>query len=373
MIPTTPATADRPETVRYRFIIMLAAALAIRTCNCKAPLGAREMSGCEMAPVPFWMPASGSGTNESERQMRTDDGREAGAAAPVAPGSAPAAAAPPRCRVRCRPIEPADIDALADLLARGFPVRDRARWAQALARIHDWHAASGLPGSGFLLEDDGARVGALLTVYGPEGRRCNLSSWYVEDGYRRYGQMLVSAALRDRSVTYVNITPERHTWPIIEAQGFRRYAPGIVAALPLLALARPARRARVEAAPPGDLPVDASERLLVEQHRAMGCIAFWCVAEGRAHPFVFARRTVRGMPVAQLVYCAEGTDWRRFAAAVGLQLARRGLFVLLADAPGPLPGLPGRYLPGRMPKYARGPSVPRCGDLAYTETALFGT
>lgn len=282
------------------------------------------------------------------------------------------AASPRRGTVRCRRIAPHDESGLSLLLARGFPALSAAGWGQALARTRTWHETEGLPAPGFLIEDGDVPVGVLLTIWSPGGTRCNLSSWYLEEGYRRYGQMLVSAALRDRSVTYLNISPERHTWPIIEAQGFRRYTGGVVAALPLLALGRRGAGA-AEEEPPAGAAVDPAERLLVEQHRAMGCVALWCVLDGRAHPFVFARRTVRRLPVAQLVYCAEGTDWRRCAGAVGRALARHGLLVLLADAPGPIPGLPGRFLPGRMPKYARGPEIPRCGDLSYTETAIFGT
>lgn len=282
-------------------------------------------------------------------------------------------AAPPRRGiVRCRRIVPQDERGLSLLLARGFPALSAAEWARALARIGTWHETQGLPAPGFLIEDGDVPVGVLLTIWGPGGTRCNLSSWYLEEGYRRYGQMLVSAALRDRSVTYLNVSAERHTWPIIEAQGFRRYTAGVVAALPLLAFARRGAAA-TEGDPPAGVAVDPAERLLMEQHRAMGCVALWGIRDGRAHPFVFARRTVRRLPVAQLVYCPQDTDWRPFAGAVGRALARHGLFILLADAEGPLPGLPGRFLPGRMPKYARGPAIPRCGDLAYTETAMFGT
>jgi hypothetical protein len=35
-------------------------------------------------------------------------------------------------------------------------------------------------------------------------------------------------------------------------------------------------------------------------------------------------------------------------------------------------GLPGKYYAGRAPMYYKGPDRPCLGDLAYTETALFG-
>jgi hypothetical protein len=53
-------------------------------------------------------------------------------------------------------------------------------------------------------------------------------------------------------------------------------------------------------------------------------------------------------------------------------LLRRGLPLVILDANGPVRGLVGKYFDQTMPKYFKGPEPPRLGDLAYTETALFG-
>jgi hypothetical protein len=45
---------------------------------------------------------------------------------------------------------------------------------------------------------------------------------------------------------------------------------------------------------------------------------------------------------------------------------------VILDANGPVPGLVGRYYPERMPRYYFGPDRPKIGDLAYTETSMFG-
>ncbi len=289
---------------------------------------------------------------------------------PVAPAPAGGAARP---GVRCRRVEAGEIAALADLLAEGFPARGAGAWRDALARLAAWTAAQNLPGFGYVLADGDGLVGCLLTLYGAGGTRCSLSSWYVAQSHRRFGTMLVSAALRDRTITYLNISSEHHTRPIIEAQGFRRYTGGVVAALPLAA-PRGLRTAVSWARPGPAYAVDPAEAALVAHHAGFGCLTFWCLSGGRAHPFVVARRRVRNrLSIGQVVYCGPETDWRVVAHAVGRALARHGLFVLLLDASGPVPGLPGRFLPGRMPKYARGPAPPPCGDLAYTEAALLGT
>jgi hypothetical protein len=284
------------------------------------------------------------------------------------------AAQPAASAVRCRRIEPGDIPALARLLNEGFPVRDSASWQISLQRLAAWTAEQSLPGFGFVLVDAEQPVGCLLTLYSADGTRCNFSSWHVAEGYRRFGTILVSAALRDRSLTYLNISSEKATRPIIEAQGFRRYSEGLVLACPMLALTSLAR-ARVLAEDPTEADgARQDELVLMRHHRSFGCITFWCSAGGRVYPFVAVRRMIKDrLPVAQIVYCAADTPWRELAGAVGRALARHGLFLMLIDAAGPLPGLPGRFLPGRMPKYARGPAIPHAGDLAYTEAALIGT
>ena len=90
-------------------------------------------------------------------------------------------------------------------------------------------------------------------------------------------------------------------------------------------------------------------------------------------PFVFRRRLVKGVPgCAQLVYCRKVEDFVRLAGPLGRFLALRGSPLLLIDCNGPIPGLLGKYFSAKMPKYFKGPDRPRFGDLAYTETAMFG-
>ncbi len=294
----------------------------------------------------------------------------------VEPGhqGSPAPNAPGNATVRCRRIEAADIGPLSVLLANGFPVRSEAKWHASLAVLNSWTERYGLPQVGFVLMDGEAMVGCLLTIYSPDAQRCSFSSWYVAEGYRRFGTILVSAALRDRSVTYLNISSEKDTRPIIEAQGFRRYSDGVVLAAPLLSLAGPFRGKVHWSDPRPVTDVPPAERQLTEDHAALGCIRFWCEDQGAIHPFVMARRPFKaGIPVAQVIYCPSGIDWRRLSGAVGRALTRHGLFLMLIDAAAPIPGLPGRYFEGRMPKYRRGPLTPALGDLSYTEAALIGT
>src|ERR1700722_7461287 len=258
------------------------------------------------------------------------------------------AAAP---KIRCRQIADGDLDGLVDLLKRGFGRRrTRAFWRRALACLRTRGVPPGMPAP-----------------------RATVSSWYVEPAFRGYAPLLAAQALKLKQVTYLNISPAPHTWPILEAQGYRRYSNGIIVALP--ALQRPGDRGvRLLAADqPPDAPHAPFERDLMIEHADFGCIGVWCVTPERALPFVFRPRMVKGVvPSAQLIYCSDVADFVRFAGPIGRFLAMRGRPVIILDADGPIAGLAGRYFADTTPKYFRGPAAPRLGDLAYTEAALFG-
>src|SRR5262249_24061714 len=175
-----------------------------------------------------------------------------------------------------------------------------------------------------------------------------------------------------KTVTYLNISAAPHTWPILQAQGYQRYSNGIFVAVPALSRAGSGARVLAADAQP-DAPFEPFERDLLMDHASYGCIRFWCMTPGRALPFVFRPRVVKGIvPCVQLIYCRNVADVATFAAPIGRLLAGRGRPIVLVDANGTVAGLPGRYFDDTMPKFYRGPARPRLGDLAYTEAALFG-
>jgi len=280
-------------------------------------------------------------------------------------------------KIRAREIGDADIPAVADLLARGFPDRPRQFWEQVFARLAAHPAPAELPRYGYLLDNGGAVVGAILLIFSKLGSgagseiRCNVSSWFVEPAFRGYASLFVSKALSHGNVTYLNITPAPHTVPIVQAQGYSQYSRGIFVALPAL---QRGPDARVVAA--GNRPNAAYESFehdLLLQHAEYGCLSLWCTNGGRAHPFVFRPRMLKGViPFAQLVYCRDVGDFVLFAGPIGRFLASRGRPLVLVDSNGPIPALTGKYFDAKMPKYFKGPNRPRLGDLAYTEAAMFG-
>ena len=287
--------------------------------------------------------------------------------------------------LRCRQIEEADLPAIAVLLARGFRKRSSKFWGRALEHLSRNEPPPSFPKYGYVIDSDGALVGVLLVICSKIGNdvRCNLSSWYVEPKFRVYAPLLDRFAHLCGAEMFLNVTPDHHTFPTIEAQGFMRYSNGVYVALPLLSK-RVADATIVDVTDPlpkayypGDTPelpinYDPGDMKLLLDHFSFGCICIWCIdASGNAYPFVFRRRVVEHIiPCVQLIYCRDIADLVRFAVPIGQFLAWRGSFAVLVDANGPLP-LAGRYFNQKMQKYFKG-EKPRLGDLAYTEIAMFG-
>ncbi len=288
---------------------------------------------------------------------------------------------PARPSVVCRPIEDRDIPGVVDCLTRGFPERPRDYWTRGLAVMARRPRVADYPQFGHLLDAEGGVVGVLLQIYstrdGVEAAepRCNLSSWCVDKKYRGFAHALHMRSLSRREVVHLNISAATHTLPVIKAVGYRRYADGQFVFAPLLA--RGGANARVvefaESGPDAERLSPGDRRLLAD-HAALGCAVLIGVEDGAARPLVFQWRGIwRGrIPCVHLIYCREMNDLVVFSAALGRYFARRGRFVCVADANGPIAGLAGKFFDGREPRYFKGPSTPRPCDLAYTELVVFG-
>lgn len=283
--------------------------------------------------------------------------------------------------VRCRQIVADDLDRTGDLLADAFPVRSRASWMEALARLTAHPTPPGYPRYGYVLEGQGRLVGVLLVVFttieheGASFVRGNVSSWHAAPEFRGFAGLLTSHVAKHREATIVNVSPGAHTWPIIEAQGFARFCRGVHVGVPLLG--RSERRVQLHIVGPGTtdfgtLPA-VTARLLAD-HARYGCLAVRCATAGGDRALVFRRRHVLHgrIPCAQLVYCDDVGDVVAMARPIGRLLLRHGMGLVLIDADAPVAGLPGRFVAGTMVKYFKGARRPRLGDLAYTEAGMFG-
>ena len=289
----------------------------------------------------------------------------------------------PAVKPRFREIQESDVDAIADLLTRGFVHRSRQYWMRGLRRQGARSLPPDVPRFGYLMESDGKPVGCLLLIYstktidGTTTICCNNSSWYVDPEFRNYAALFASMTQKRKDVTYFNVTPATATWPILEAQGFRIYCRGLYFSFPILS--RNGRGMRVEAVTPdtaavAGLPDD--ELLLLKRHAGYGCLSLVCRTADEVLPFVFfplrKRRGIIPLPALQLGFCREISDYAGCTGAIGRYLLRRGSPVVILDANGPIAGLAGIYSEARGRKYFKGPHQPRLGDLADTELAIFG-
>jgi hypothetical protein len=282
----------------------------------------------------------------------------------------------PPARIRCRLIEETDIESATDLLTQGFPATTRNYWTNGFETLKTRPRPEGYPDYGYVLDADTTLVGVILLIFSQTGDpahptiRCNVSSWYVVPDYRTHATLLVSAAQKLKHVTYINISAAAHTWPIIEARGFRRYTEGQFAALP--ALSRGRGRARAFGADAGDLALP--EHDLLQTHAAAGCEVLVCDTDQGPAPFVFVRRRIAYAPfgVWQLIWCRDTADFVRCAGPLGRRLLRQGVLCVLCDAEGPIAGLAGRFFKDRTPRFFKGPERPRMNDLTDTEIVLFG-
>ena len=282
-----------------------------------------------------------------------------------------------------REIQQSDVEAIADLLTRGFVHRSRDYWMRGLLRMGARSVPDGAPRYGYMIEHDNKPVGCLLLIYstrtieGQIATCCNVSSWYVDPEFRNFAALFASMTQKRKDVTYFNITPAPPTWPILEAQGFKAYCRGLYFSLPVLSRAGGDMRIEVVSAATtaiAGLPDD--ELAMLKRHAGYGCLSLVCRTGQESIPFVFfslrKRRGFIPVPALQLAYCRTPDDYARCAGALGRYLLRRGAPIVISDANGAMTGIAGVYSEARGRKYFRGPHCPRLGDLADTELAIFG-
>lgn len=289
----------------------------------------------------------------------------------------------PALKIRCREIGASDIEAVADLLTRGFFGRARDYWTRGLYLQASREVPQGYPRFGYVLDHGGTPVGVLLLLYtarsdGDESPvYCNLSSWYVEPAFRNYAPMLTKIAQRHKDVTYFNISPATWTWPIVEAQGFRAYCKGVFFSFPALSWAGGGTTVETVSRDADSIAgLSRSETELLARHAAYGCLSLVCRTPAGAYPFILLPMRIRrgwiAPPAMQLIYCRDISEYVACAGAIGRFLLVRGKVSVILDANERVPGLAGIHTERRGRKYFKGPHRPRLADLTDTELVLYG-
>lgn len=282
-------------------------------------------------------------------------------------------------KTQCKVIEDADLQSVAELLAQGFSGRKAADWLAGLRRQGARDVPAGWPRYGYRLDAAGRTVGVLLVLYtardieGETVLRCSLSSWYVDPDFRSHATLLTSVAQKLRTTSYVNLTAAPHTWPIIEAQGFKCAGTGTFFSFPLVSGGASARVAVLGSDPvPG---LSEAEHDLLRRHATLGCRSLVCRTGEGALPFILAPFRVRRgrltLPGMRLIYARDLDSYRLCARALGAFLAVRGRAFVALSADGPVPGLRGIFTTQRGRRYVRGPHPPSPYDLTDSEFVVF--
>jgi hypothetical protein len=228
-----------------------------------------------------------------------------------------------------------------------------------------------------MLENAGIPVGVLLmistarVIHGTTSIWCNGSSYYVEPAFRPYASALISRSHRFKEATYLDLTPARHTWLSLEAQGYKQLARGVHIAIPALCRPAPGVKVRAITGTCRDQRLEAFETEALLVHAADGCISIVCECHDASLPFIFALGRKYGVPFAYLIYCRSLTHFISCAGSLGRFFAKRGVPLVILDTDGPIAGIPGLHV-AWLRKYWKGREHPRLGDLAFTELAMFG-
>jgi hypothetical protein len=155
---------------------------------------------------------------------------------------------------------------------------------------------------------------------------CCLGPWYVLPAHRAHSLALMAAVLRDRTCTYVTMSPNASSVKVLGRFRFEPLAADFIV-VPPLAQARTLMRlgaAITSRAEEVLARVDAVDRRYVEDHRVYGCNAFLLGRDGDYGLVITKRRTLRNRPVSEILYV-------RNAGRVLASFERVKLAILRAD------------------------------------------
>lgn len=277
-----------------------------------------------------------------------------------------------------RDLAATDLPEAVRVLCEGFPHRAPAYWHRGLDQMAALDTVPNTVRYGHGLFVDGAMRGVILSIPtvhagGPLPQTyVNLSSWCVHPGHRGRSalQLYAQASSRHAEVTYTNLSATTHTLKAVVARGFQEWTAGQMLCVGTRSAAGRRRFVPPAQALAAGLPAPVV-RLLVD-HERFGCLAVCVETPDRLVPLVFLKRSVKGIPLAQLVYCEAIDDLVANGRAVSLWLARQGHPGMIIDASGPVPGLWGRYFPGKARKFFKGPPPRLAVDHSYSEMMFFG-
>jgi len=239
--------------------------------------------------------------------------------------------------VEVKPITDADIPAVAEFLHRGFSDGPSAAdWQRAI--IPPWHGQQ--PNHGFLLHENGRVVGAYLASYservidGQPRRICNLGAWCVADEHRASGLRMLRSLLRQRGLTFTDLTPRGNVLALNIRLGFVPLDT-TTALVPCMPWPVRSRGVRVVDTPHEiDGLLEGRDQAIYRDHAAAAAAHHIVLAKGDRTCYVMFRRDKRKrLPLfASILYVGNRDLFRDWGSHFYRYLMfRRGIAAALAE------------------------------------------
>jgi hypothetical protein len=247
-----------------------------------------------------------------------------------------------------------------------------------VARVLDapWYPQR--PNRGALLCEGDRIVGYLTAIYseraGPDGaeRRCCLGSWFVLPEFRARSLAMMQSVLRQPDLTFVAVTPNATSVAVLTRFRFEPLDEEFLLLPPLAHLPSALRGAHVHL---DEVRVrsllGSAERVLWEDHTRVGCVGIVLEAGSASSLILGVRRTLRRVPVCEILYLESPTLVRRHLERVKLGLMAASSSLGVTCDPRLFQGDPPRGVRrSRMRLYRSDTSTAYQIDNLYSELAV---
>lgn len=276
-----------------------------------------------------------------------------------------------------------ELDAVA-LLATGFPMVRAEAWKERLGRIrvHADNEKAGIP-PGFMMTSGNTFSGIVLTPCALRPRdkdvfetTLNLSSWFIDPSQRWRALSMMRHVMRTPATRITTLTPTPSVETMMPALGLAQLNAGETFIFLPHAAGTRFRGASVVDHDSAASAVSPWMRVLVQRHRALGCLAAAIETPEGPVTILMKLRMRKRIPTLQLIYCDNNRVLLQNLGSVARYLMARRHILLVMDVP--CEGkhqsrLPGVHRPLHGRKFATSPYPSNITDHAGSELALFDT
>lgn len=229
-----------------------------------------------------------------------------------------------------------DVPTVVRFCAEGFR-DDPALFARILSTRWDPQRED----KGAILEDQGRMVGFAIALYshrilkGVQYKFCALGPWYVLPDYRGGSLQLMSFLLGQRNYTFTSHSPNAISLAILTRFKFERLSSSwYVYPLGVNVLSLVRGGVQIDTDEKSILSrANEQEKCLISDHRAGGCSVVRVSAQGSSGLVITKRRTLRNIPVSELLYVDDPQLLVRHFERVKWAIAlKERTFMLIADS-----------------------------------------